>query len=203
MWFHPYGDLATLDLALDIYSSGFNTQFWYIVLSVATSVLNHVGRMLSEQMPIKLFYNWNYQTLGDKLYVCSAIDFYTENPGFKCKWCEKGAVLGDFCPMPIPPRWITVWELNQSWCVSSLVMGDYYCGVRKFWLSFIWSLWTKTHFLGLKSFLNYAMMVIMLHQSNHQYFLMKVCWHTKVEVQCCDKRSSFPGVTAHSVVIFT
>ena len=43
-------------------------------------------------------------------------------------------------------RCITVSELNQSWCVSSLLMGDYYCGLRKFSLSFIWSLWTKTHF---------------------------------------------------------
>jgi len=32
---------------------------------------------------------------------------------------------------------------------------------------------------------------------------MKVCSHRKVEVQYCDKRSSFPGVTARSVMIFT
>jgi len=44
-------------------------------------------------------------------------------------------------------------------------------------------------------------MAIMLHQSNHQHFLMKVCSYRKVEVQYCDKRSSFPGVTARSGVI--
>jgi len=57
-------------------------------------------------------------------------------------------------------------------------------------------------FLGLKSFLNDAMTVIMLCQTNHQYVLMKVCSHKKVEVQYCDKRSSFLGVTVRSVVIF-
>ena len=36
--------LTTLDLALDIYSSGFSsiiTQLWYLMLSVVTSILNH------------------------------------------------------------------------------------------------------------------------------------------------------------------
>ena len=79
-------------------------------------------------------------------------------------------------------------------------MGDYNCGVRKFWLS---SSWMKILFLGLKSCLNDATMDIMLHQLNHQYFLMKVCSHRKVEVQYWDKKSSFPGVTARSVMIFT
>jgi len=59
----------------------------------------------------------------------------------------KGAILGDFCPTPVLPRWLTMSELNQSWCVSSLLMADYYCDVRKFWLSFIMD---KNPFFGLK-----------------------------------------------------
>jgi len=58
-------------------------------------------------------------------------------------------------------------------------------------------------FLGLKSCLNDATMAIMLLQSNHQYLLMKVCSHRKVEVQYCDKLLPFLGVVAHSVMIFT
>ena len=111
--------------------------------------------------------------------------------------------MGDFCSIPVSPRWLRVSELNQSWCVSSLLMGDYYCGVRKFWLPFIWSSRTKTHFLSPKSCLNDAATAIMLHQSNHQCYLMKVCSHRKVEVQYCDKRSLFPRDTARNVTIFT
>ena len=39
-------------------------------------------------------------------------------------------------------------QYNQS--VISLSMGDYYCGVRKFWLSSVWCLWTETSFLSPK-----------------------------------------------------
>ena len=38
-------------------------------------------------------------------------------------------------------------------------------------------------------------------QSNYKYFLVKVCSQRKVELQYCDKRSSFPGVTARNYVI--
>ena len=92
--------------------------------------------------------------------------------------------------------------INQSWCVSSLLMGDYCCGVRKFWLSFIWSSQMKIHSLCPKSCLNVAATAVMLHQSNHQCFLMTACSHWKVEVQYCNKRSLFLGVTACNDMIF-
>ena len=129
--------------------------------------------------------------------------FYAKNSGFK--WLReqlmgKGCHFGRFL---VSPRWLTVSELNQSRYVSSLLMGDYYCGVRQFWLQFIWPSRTETRFLSPKSCLNDAVMAIMLHQSNHQCFLMKVCSHRKVEVQYCDKRSLFPRDTARNVMIFT
>jgi len=61
---------------------------------------------------------------------------------------EKGAILGEFCSTLVSPGWLRASESNQSWCVSLMLIGDYYSGVRKFWLSFIWSLRTETHFLA-------------------------------------------------------
>ena len=112
-----------------------------------------------------------------------------------------GAILGDFCPILGSPRWLASSEFNHTWYVTSLLMGDYYCGVRKFWQSFVWSLWTKTHFWTPKSCLNDAITAIVLHQSNHRYFLAKVCSQRKVEVQYCNNRSLFPRVAACNLVI--
>jgi len=58
-----------------------------------------------------------------------------------------------------------------------------------------------TCFLSPKSSPNDAATAIMLHQSNHQCFVMKVCLHRKVEVQYYDRRSSFSGVTACNDII--
>ena len=107
--------------------------------------------------------------------------------GWERKWWEKGAILCDFCPIPVAPRWLTVSELKQSWYVSSLLMGDYYCGVN--YHSF--GLRRQKPFLGPKPCLNYATIAIMLHQSNHQYFLMNLCSHRKVRCSIVMKDHRF------------
>ena len=46
--------------------------------------------------------------------------FYAKNSGFKWlreQWWEK--------VIPVSPYLLTVSELNQSWCVKSLLLGDY------------------------------------------------------------------------------
>jgi len=47
-------------------------------------------------------------------------------------WWEKGAILGNFWPILASPRWLTSSEFNHIWYVNSLLMGNYYCGVRNF-----------------------------------------------------------------------
>jgi len=141
-------------------------------------------------MPIKLFYKGNYQTLGDNeghnLYVCSVRVVLRQ----EFKWLRK-QVVG---------KWCHFGQYLSNTCLTQMVNS---VRIKPKLLSFVWSLRRETNFLSPKSCLNDTAMAITLHQSNHQYFLMKVCSYRKVEVQYCDKRSSFPGVTARNVKDFT
>jgi len=117
-----YGDLTTLDLALDIYCSGFNSIYYTTLVNSAISSYIHTQSRGSDAIRPKLFYDGNYQTLGDKLYACSIRVFYTKISGFKRlreQVMGKGCHFGRF----LSNTWLTVSELNQSWCVSSFLMG--------------------------------------------------------------------------------
>jgi len=97
---------------------------------------------------------------------------------------------------------VNILRFNHTWYVNSLLMGNYYCGVRNFWKSLFCTWRTKTHFLKPKSCLNDTVMAIVYYQSNHQCFLVMVHSQKEVEVQYCDKRLSFPGVTARNLIFF-
>jgi len=87
--------------------------------------------------------------------------------------------------------------------VSSLLMGDYYCGVRKFWLSFIWSSRTKTYFLSPKVLPKWCSDSDHVPTIKSPIFLIKVCSHRKVKVQYCDKRSLLWELQLVMSLIFT
>jgi len=111
--------------------------------------------------------------------------------------------------VPPTPRFLTntgltqvASKLNHTYYANSLLMINYYCGVRNFQESFFCSWQTKTHFWSQKFGLNDAATVIVLNQSNHLCFFPMVHSQGKVEVQNCDKRLSFDGVTARNLIFF-
>ena len=60
-------------------------------------------------------------------------------------------ILGKFFPILGSSRWLAISEFNHTWYMISLLIGDYYCGVRKVWLSFVWYSWMKTCFFDPKT----------------------------------------------------
>jgi len=63
-----------------------------------------------------------------------------------------------------------------TWCVNTLVMGNYYCGVRNFWKSFFCSWQRKTHFWARNPVWHNAATAIVLCQSTNAFFLW---WYTR------------------------
>ena len=138
--------------------------------TIAISSYSHTqscGSMLSEQMPIKLFYIGNYQTLGDKLYVCSIRDFYAKNSGSKWlreqvmgRGCHFQRFLSNTCPT----------QIVKSVRIKPKLVHEFFTDgwLLLWWGSFGYHSFgfrvTKTHFFGLKFFLNDATMAIMLSQ---------------------------------------
>jgi len=59
---------------------------------------------------------------------------------------SRGVIFYDFHPIVGSTRWLAIFKFNQTSYVTSLSMGDYYCGVRKFWLSSVWCLRMETSF---------------------------------------------------------
>ena len=90
---------------------------------------------------------------------------------------SRGEIFYDFRPIVGSPRWLTIFKFNQTLCVTFLLIGDYYCGVRKFGLSSVWCLGMETSFLSPKWCTNNAAKGNLL---NCQCFLMMICIWKKV-----------------------
>jgi len=132
--------------------------------------------------------------------------FYAKNSGFK--WfreqvMEKGCHFGWFLSNTCPTQMVNSVRVKPKLVCEFFADGWLLLRCEEVLAIIHLVFMDKNPFLGLNSCLNDATMAIMLHQSNHQYFMMKICSHRKVEVQYCDKRSLFPRVTARGVVIFT
>ena len=52
--------------------------------------------------------------------------------------CRGGVIFYDFGPIVGSPRWLEIFKFSKTLYVTSLSMGDYYCGMRKYWLPSIW-----------------------------------------------------------------
>jgi len=95
---------------------------------------------------------------------------------------------------PGSPRWLISSEFNHTWYAGEFFAILWYEELLEI---VILLLTDENPFLSPKSCLNNAATAIVLYQSNHQCFLVMAHSQRKVEMQYCDKRLSFLGVTAH------
>jgi len=83
-----------------------------------------------------------------------------------------------------------VWILH-GFVSSCLLIGNYYCGVRNFWKLFL---------ADLNLFLERLNDAARETNQTTNAFWWCVHLQRKIEVQSCDKVSSFPGVTARNLI---
>ena len=100
-------------------------------------------------------------------------------------------------------KWCHVGQSLLNWALFKTILGMWLlCWYYGFRQSCIHLVFMDTTYFSIPHFCLNDAAAIVLHQSNHWYFLVKVYSQREVEVQqYCDKRLSFPGVTAYNLTI--